>query len=124
MPLLVNDTLVAKLRDLHRDSHHLPRKQGQLDCKRREIRDFETSIRQTKGTIEEAKNQAEAVGPRQALQQRELLKFGQQGDKLEDSVKELEGRIRSSESHIQWALHMLCKKQISSSHTGHSRPSL
>ena len=107
MALLVTDTLFANLRDLHEDSHHLLRKQGQLDYARRESRDSETSVRQPKGTIEKAENQAETVEPRKTVQQRErrLLKLRQRGDDLEDSVKELEGRIKSSKAHIQWALH-------------------
>ena len=107
MALLVNDTLVAKLRDLHEDSHHLLREQEQLDYEHRGFRDFETSVRQTKGTIEKAKNQAKSVKSRQTLQQSEqrVLELGQRGNELEHSVKELRGRIRSSESHIQWALH-------------------
>ena len=107
MALLVTDTLFAKLRDFHEDSHHLLRKQGQLNHARRETRDFETATRQIKETIKKAENQAETVGLRETVQQRErgLLKLRQRGHELEDSVKELEGRIRSSKSHIQWALH-------------------
>ena len=73
----------------------------------RESRDLETLLRQTKETRGKAKNQAEIVEPKQTLQQgeRRLLKLRQRADELEDSVEELEGRIRSSESHIQWALH-------------------
>ena len=107
MALLVTDTLFAKLRDFQEDSHHLLRKQGQLNHARRETRDFETATRQIKETIKKAENQAETVGLRETVQQRErrLLKLRQRGHELEDSVKELEGRIRSSKSHIQWALH-------------------
>ena len=107
MALLVTDTLFAKLRDLHEDSHRLLRKQGQADYARRECRDFEASTRQLKETIEMAENQAETVKPRETVQQRErrLLKLRQREDEFEDSLKELEGRIRSSKSHIQWVLH-------------------
>ena len=104
MALLVTDTLLAKLHGLHEDSHHLLRKQGQVHHARRECRDFETSIRQIKETAE---NQAETVEFRETVQQHErrLLKLRQWRDELEDSVKQLEGRINSSKSHIQWTLH-------------------
>ena len=107
LALLVTDTLFAKLRDLHKNDHHLLRKQSQLDFACRESRDLETSLRQTKEMIGKAKNQAETVEPRQTLQQRQrrLFKLRQRADELEDSIKELEGRMRSSQSHIQWFLH-------------------
>ena len=107
MALFVTKTLFAKLRDLHQDSHHLLVKQGQRDHARGEVRRFDTSIRQIKQTIEMAENQAETVELRETLRQHErrLLKLRQRGDELEDSVKQLEGRIKSYESHIQWTLH-------------------
>ena len=105
--LLVMDTLFAKLRDLHKDSHHLLRKQGQMDHARRESRDLETSMKRIEETIEMAENQAEIVELRETVEQHEsdLFKLRQRGDELEESVKQLQGRIYSSKSHIQWALH-------------------
>ena len=107
LALVVTDTLFAKLRDLHQDSHYLLRNQGQVDYARRECRDIETLIRQIKDTIDMAENRAETVEIRDTVQQHErrLLKLRQWGDELEDSVTQLEGRINSSKSHIQWALH-------------------
>ena len=44
MALLVPDDLIAPLRDLYEDSHHLSGKQGPLDYARREARRSESSI--------------------------------------------------------------------------------
>ena len=107
MAFFVTNTLYANLRDLNKDSHHLLVEQGQLDHARGEVRRFDTSIRQIKQTIEMAENQAETVELKETMRQHErrLLKLRQRGDELEDSVKQLEERIKSYESHIQRTLH-------------------
>ena len=107
MAFLVTNTLFANLRDLHQDSHHLLIKQGQLDHARGESRDFETSVRQFKKTIDLTENEADTVELRETVRQHELrlLKLRQRGNELEDSIKQLEGKIKSYESHIQKTLH-------------------
>lgn len=112
MALLVTDTLIAKLRDLYEDRHHLSGRQGPLDYARREARRFENSINQCKESIEAAENQEEVEKLRETIQQQEphLLLVRQRRDELEKGAKELERNVTSSKAHIQWVLDTAMKE--------------
>ena len=112
MGLLVTDTLIAKLRDLHEDSHHLSGKQGPLDYARRETRNLETSINQLQESIEMTEDQGQAEKLPGMAQKREaqLLKLRQRRDKLESDTKQLERNVTSSKAHILWVLDNAMKE--------------
>ena len=112
MALLVTDTLIAKLRDLYEDSHHLSGKQGPLGCARREARSLETSINQIKESIEVAEDQEKVEELREMVQQREpqLLKLRQRREELEKGAKQLERNVTSCKAHIQWVLDTAMKE--------------
>ena len=106
LALLVTETLIAKLRALYEDSHHLSGKQGPLDYARREARDFETSINEMKESIEVAETQERAAELQEMIQGEEsqLLKIRQRRDELEKDTEQLERNVTSSKAHIQWVL--------------------
>ena len=106
LALLVTDTLIARLRALHEDSHHLSGKQGPLDYARREARDFETSINDIEELIEVADTQERAAELQEMIQeqQSQLLKTRQRRDELEKDTKQLERNVPSSKAHIQCVL--------------------
>ena len=112
MALLMTDTLVAKLRDLYEDSHHLSGKQGPLDYARREAHNFETSINQIKLSIEEAQNEEKVEELQEIMQQQEpqRLKLFKQRDELEKGAKQLERNVTHSKAHIQWVLDTAMKE--------------
>lgn len=110
--LLVTDTLIAELRNLYEDSHHLSAKQGPLDYARREARSFETSIEQIKESIEGAENQETVNELREMVQQQEsrLLKIWQRRKELELGTKQLERNVTSCKAQIQWILDTAMKE--------------
>ncbi|KAL9065934.1 MAG: hypothetical protein Q9161_007918 [Pseudevernia consocians] len=112
MALLMTDTLVAKLRELYEDSHHLSGKQGPLDYARREARDFEASINQIKELIEETQDEEKIEELQEMMQQREpqMLKISKRRDELEKGAKQLERNVASSRAHIQWVLDTAMKE--------------
>lgn len=112
MALLVTDGLIAKLRDLYEDDHHLSGKRGPLDYARREARSLEISTDQIKESVEVA-GTPENVGELQEMvrrQEPQLLKVLQRRDELEKGVQELERNVTSSKSNVQWILHTAMKE--------------
>ncbi|CAF9916520.1 hypothetical protein IMSHALPRED_003223 [Imshaugia aleurites] len=110
MALLVTDELIAKLRDLYEDDHHLSGKRGPLDYARREARTFETSTVEIKESIETAESPEEAEKLQEMVRRQEprLLKKRQRRD--EKSVKQLERNITSSKAYIHWVLDTAMKE--------------
>ena len=110
--LLVTNSLITKFRDLHGDSHHLKGKKETVKHARREAREIETSINQIKETIEEAKNQRQIEELEDILQQHQhgLHNIRQQRDELENGVKQVERRVTSSRSDVEWVLHNAMKE--------------
>lgn len=110
--LLVTDTLIAKLRDLYEDSHHLSGKEGPLDDVRREARSLENTINETKELIEVAENKDQFEELQGMMQQQEsrLLRIRQRRDELEKGAKHLERNVTSSKAHIQWVLDTAMKE--------------
>ena len=105
--LLVNDTLITKLRDLYEDNHHLAGKQGPLDVARTEAWEIENSISQIIESLEVGENQERIVQLKAMVRRHEqrLLDIQQCRDTLTKSARELEAKVASSKSHIQWVLH-------------------
>ena len=105
--LLVNDTLITKLRDLYEDSHHLAGKQGPLDFARTEAWEIENSISRIIESLEVGENQERIVQLKAMVRRHEqrLLDIQQRRDTLTKSARELEAKVASSKSHIQWVLH-------------------
>ena len=112
MALLVTDTLVARLRDVYEDSHHLSGKQGPLAYARREAQCLESSIHHISELIEIAENHGEVEELQKTAQQQEtqLLKIRQRRDELEKGAKELERNVTSSKAHILWVLDTAMKE--------------
>lgn len=112
MALLVTDTLIARLRDVYEDSHHLSGKQGPLAYARREVRSLESSIYHISESIQMAENHGEVEELQKMAQQQETqrLKICQRRDELEKGAKELERNVTSSKAHIQWVLDTAMKE--------------
>lgn len=110
--LLVTDTLIATIRDLYEDSHHLSGKQGPLEYIRRQARDLENSINQEEESTEGAESQEKITELRDMVGKREakMLKVQQRRDELENGANQLERNVTSSKAHIHWILENAMKK--------------
>ena len=110
--LLVTDTLISKLRDLYKDSHHLSAQRGRLDSAFREAKNSETSINETSGSTEVAASEKRVAELQEVVQKQEdgLLGTRRRRDDLEGSAKQLESRVTSSREHILWVLQNAMKE--------------
>ena len=110
--LLVTEELMANLRDLYEDSHHLSENQKSLDYMNREVRVLETSIDQPPGPIEVAESEENIAGLQEVVRKRKyrLLRSRQRRHELEDGAKKLERKVTSSKAHVLWVLHNAMKE--------------
>lgn len=110
--LLVTDTLIAKVRDLYKDSHHLSAQQGPLDSARREAQKSETSTNETSGSTEVTGSEKRVAELQEVVQKQEhgLLGGRRRRDELEGGAKQLRRRVTSSRAHILWVLQKAMKE--------------
>lgn len=110
--LLVTDTLIAKLRDIYKHSHHLSSRQGLLDSARREAQNSKTSTSENSGPIEVAGIERKIVNLQGVAQNQErgLLESRRRRDDLEGGAEQPQSRVTASRAHILWALQNAMKE--------------
>lgn len=103
--LLVTDTLIAKLRDLYKDSHHRSAQQGPLDSACREAKNTETPMNETSGSTMVAGSEKRIGELEEIIQKQERRLLGSRWRR-----DDIEGGAKSSKAHILWILQNAMKE--------------
>ena len=104
--LLVNDSFLAKLRDLFQEDRDLSILDGPLHHAKMDHRNIEHSVQARQNALESVESQEEAEEHKTNLEQQksELVKIRRWRDELEKERDLVKGNLELSRNHTQWVL--------------------
>ncbi len=106
LALLVNDSSLAKLRDLFQEDRDLNILDGPLHHAKIDSRNIEHSVQAGQNALESAESEEEAEEHKRNLEQQrsELVKIRRWRDDLEKERDLVKGNLELSRNHTQWVL--------------------
>ena len=110
--LLVNETFLAKLRDLFREDRDLSILDGPLCHANMDSRNIERSIQEGQNALETAESEEKAEEYQKTIEQQtlELSKIRRWKDELDKERRLVKGNLELSRSHTQWVLETAMKE--------------
>ena len=104
--LLVNETFLAKLRDLFQEDRDLSILDGPLCHAKTDLRNIEHSIQEGQNALDKAENSEEAEERQKIMEQQtsELSEIRNWKDELEKERGLVKGNLELSRSHVEWVL--------------------
>lgn len=104
--LLVNESFLAKLRDLFRENRDMGALDGPLYHAKKDAKDVEDSVQRAQTSLETAESQEQANEYEQRIEEEksELFNIQSWRDELEKERDLVNGKLEVSRSHTQWVL--------------------
>ena len=104
--LLVNETFLAKLRDLFQEERDLSILDAPLCHAKMDLRNIEWSVQEAQTALETVQSEEEAENYQEIMEQRtiELHKTRRWKDELEEERGMVKGNLELSRNHTQWVL--------------------
>lgn len=104
--LLVNETFLAKLRDLFQENRDLSVLDGPLYHAKMDLRNTERSMQEVQNALESAESEEEAEEYQKIMEQHtsELSKIRRWNEELQKEHGLVKGNLELSRSHTQWVL--------------------
>ncbi|CAF9937335.1 hypothetical protein IMSHALPRED_011106 [Imshaugia aleurites] len=104
--LLVNETLIAKLRDLFQEDRDVSALDGPLCHAKMDLKNIEGRVQSARESLETAESEEQVEKDKNIIEQHtsDLLKIRRRKDELEKEQDLLKGKLEFSRSHTQWVL--------------------